>query len=44
MEDFVLKNMIYKTVVGSTAYGLNTKDSDIDIKGICIEPKEYIMD
>lgn len=41
MEDFVIKNTIYKTVVGSTAYGLNTKDSDIDVKGICIKPKEY---
>ena len=41
MQDFVLTNTIYHTIVGSTAYGLNTKDSDIDKKGICIKPKEY---
>lgn len=41
MEKFVFENIIYKTVVGSTAYGLDTKDSDVDIKGICIKPKEY---
>lgn len=41
MEDFVNKNLIYKTVVGSTAYGLNTSESDVDIKGITIAPKEY---
>jgi len=41
MEGFVNKNTIYKTVVGSTAYGLNTPESDIDLKGVCIPPKEY---
>lgn len=41
MLEFVEQNTIYKTVVGSTAYGLNTPESDIDIKGICIPPKEY---
>lgn len=40
MEDFVIPNTIYKTIVGSTAYGLNTTESDIDTKGICIKPKE----
>lgn len=41
MLEFVKKNTIYETVVGSTCYGLNTPESDIDIKGICIPPKEY---
>lgn len=41
MLEFVKKNTIYETVVGSTCYGLNTPGSDIDIKGICIPPKEY---
>ncbi len=26
---------------GSHCYGLNTETSDLDVKGICIEPKEY---
>lgn len=41
MLDFVKSNTIYQTIVGSTCYGLNTPTSDIDIKGICIPPKEY---
>ena len=40
MEDFVIPNTIYKTVVGSTCYGLNTPESDVDTKGICIPPRE----
>lgn len=41
MEKFVRKNLIYETVVGSTAYGLNTPESDVDVKGVTIPPKEY---
>lgn len=41
MEKFVRANLIYETVVGSTAYGLNTPESDIDIKGVTIPTKEY---
>lgn len=41
MENFVFKNLIYKTVVGSKAYGIDTPESDTDIKGITIAPKEY---
>ncbi|MFA5049275.1 MAG: nucleotidyltransferase domain-containing protein, partial [Patescibacteria group bacterium] len=41
MLDFVESNTIYRTIVGSTCYGLNTPTSDIDMKGICIPPKEY---
>ena len=26
---------------GSHAYGMNTPTSDLDVKGVCIEPKEY---
>jgi len=40
MEDFVIPNTIYRTIVGSTAYGLDTEDSDVDVKGICIAPKD----
>lgn len=32
---------IYKAVHGSQAYGLATPTSDLDIKGVCIEPLNY---
>lgn len=32
---------ILKVKHGSHAYGLNTPESDVDIKGVCIEPKKY---
>jgi uncharacterized protein len=35
-------NTIFLTVHGSIAYGLNTPESDVDIRGICIPPKEYL--
>lgn len=41
MDKFVRDNLIYETVVGSTAYGLNTPQSDVDIKGVTIPSKEY---
>lgn len=34
---------IYETIVGSTAYGLNTPESDIDIKGVAIPGLEHIF-
>lgn len=34
---------ILLTVHGSRAYGLATEKSDIDIKGICVPPKEYFL-
>ena len=37
----VEKNLIYKCIHGSTAYGLNTLESDIDKKGIFIPDLEY---
>ena len=36
------KNTIFLTVHGSIAYGLNTPESDIDVRGVCIPPKEYL--
>ena len=35
--------LILRVKHGSHAYGLNTPSSDLDIKGICIEPKEYYL-
>lgn len=37
----VHSRVIYLAKHGSHAYGLSTPQSDLDIKGICIEPKEY---
>ena len=36
---FVHSNTIYCTLHGSHAYGLNTETSDMDIKGVCLGPK-----
>lgn len=41
MINFAETNLIYKCLVGSKAYGLDTDQSDTDIKGICIPPKNY---
>lgn len=37
---FVHSNTIFASLHGSHAYGLNTETSDMDIKGVCIAPKE----
>lgn len=34
-------NTLFLTKHGSHAYGLNTQDSDLDLKGFCVPPKEY---
>lgn len=34
---------MFLTVHGSIAYGLNTPESDVDIRGICSTPKEYLL-
>lgn len=36
-------NTIYSVITGSTAYGLNTKDSDIDEKSVVMLPKNYLF-
>lgn len=36
-------NLIYKAIVGSQSYGLNTSTSDTDIKGVYIQPNKYIL-
>lgn len=36
-------NLHYEVIMGSYAYGVHTKDSDKDIYGWCIPPKEYIF-
>lgn len=40
-KEMVNKNLIYKCVHGSTAYGLNTPSSDLDVKGIFVPDIDY---
>jgi uncharacterized protein len=37
------KNTIYLTEHGSIAYGTNLPTSDLDLRGICVAPKEYYL-
>jgi predicted nucleotidyltransferase len=40
---WLYKRTIFLTVHGSNAFGTNLPDSDLDVKGICIPPKEIIL-
>jgi uncharacterized protein len=40
---FLSDNMQYETIMGSIAYGVGTDESDWDIYGFCIPPKEDIF-
>lgn len=37
------RNLIYRVLSGSRAYGLDHMGSDEDTRGICIPPKEYLL-
>lgn len=41
--DFLKKNncIIFEAISGSVAYGLNHNDSDVDIRGVFVLPKEF---
>jgi uncharacterized protein len=41
--EWLPERTIFVTVHGSQAYGTNTPESDIDLKGLAIPPKEYIL-
>jgi hypothetical protein len=43
VEKWIEQRTILKVYRGSHAYGTNHKDSDIDLGGICIPPKDYIV-
>jgi len=43
MPKFVTEDLIFMTLAGSNMYGTNTKDSDIDLRGVCIPPKNVVM-
>jgi predicted nucleotidyltransferase len=40
---FVAGSVMYETVMGSTAYGVSSNLSDVDIYGFCMPPKDYIF-
>ena len=41
--DFLTSRLILKSLSGSQAYGTNTPESDIDYRGICIPPADYLL-
>jgi len=40
---FLPTNTMYLTRMGSVAYGVNTDNSDQDLYGVCIPPRDYIF-
>jgi len=38
-----LKNIIYLVRSGSFAYGTTTQNSDVDLRGVLVEPKHYLF-
>lgn len=36
-------NVMYLTIMGSTAYGVSTDVSDFDLQGVCIPPKDVVF-
>ncbi len=41
--EWLKKRTIFLTIHGSIAYGLNTPESDIDLRGVCIPEKQYFI-
>jgi predicted nucleotidyltransferase len=40
---FLPTNVMYETIMGSTAYGVSSDESDWDVYGFCIPPKEEVF-
>lgn len=40
---WLLHNTCYLTVIGSQAYGVTNDDSDLDVYGFCIPPKDLVF-
>ncbi len=43
IKSIVNKNLIFKCISGSHAYGLNTPESDIDYRGVFMVPPEILL-
>lgn len=43
VRKWIPKRTIFRAISGSHGYGLNTENSDEDIRGICIPPMEYYL-
>lgn len=43
VEQWILARTIYLTKHGSHAYGTDIATSDLDLRGICIPPKQYFL-
>lgn len=41
--NFLCTNTMYLTRMGSVAYGVSSDNSDVDIYGVCIPPRDYIF-
>jgi len=41
--NFLSNNTMYLTRMGSVAYGVSTDNSDVDVYGVCIPPRDYIF-
>lgn len=42
-KEFAEQNCILKVYGGSIAYGLNSEDSDVDIRGVCVAPIDFYL-
>ena len=40
---WIAGNIMYETIMGSTAYGVNLKDSDWDMVAFCVPPKDVVF-
>lgn len=40
---FLPTNVMYETMMGSVAYGVSTDDSDRDVYGFCVPPKDQVF-
>jgi hypothetical protein len=40
---FLASNVYYETIMGSMAYGVSNNNSDLDLYGFCIPPKDILF-